>query len=78
MDIKHAFGRVIARRRSQLKLSQDSLCERAGIDRSFLSEIENGKFQPTLTTIFLIARALDCFPSEIIKELEGLDPVVEP
>ena len=77
MDVKHTFGRVVAQRRANAKLSQEKLCERAGIDRSFLSEIENGKFQPTLLTIFLLAKGLGCSASELIAEVEGREPIVE-
>jgi len=77
LDIKRAFGRAVARRRTGAKLSQEKLCELAGLDRSFLSEVENGKFQPTLTTIFLLARGLGCSASDLIREVEEHGPDIE-
>jgi transcriptional regulator with XRE-family HTH domain len=76
LDIKHTFGRVVAQKRAKAKLSQEKLCEAAGIDRSFLSEIENGKFQPSLVTIFLLAKGLKCSATELIAEVEARRPSI--
>lgn len=72
MTIEEAFGAVIRRLRRENNLSQEKLALDSGIDRSFLSNIEGGKQQPSLVTIFSVANALNIIPSKIITELELL------
>lgn len=72
MTIEEAFGAVIRRIRREMNLSQEKLSSDSGIDRSFLSNIECGKQQPSLVTIFSIANALNIIPSKIITEVELL------
>lgn len=46
-------------------MTQDALSIAASIDRSYLSEIENGKSAPTLDAIDRLAKALDIHPAEL-------------
>jgi len=48
-------------------MSQDDVSLSSGVNRSFLSEIENGKSSPTLDTINKIAKALNISPEEFLK-----------
>lgn len=43
-------------------MSQDAVSLASGVDRSYLSEIENGKVSPTIDVIDRIAQALDVAP----------------
>lgn len=72
LTIEEAFGAVIRRIRRELNLSQEKLALDSGLDRSFLSNIEGGKQQPSLLTIFSIANAVNILPSTIFKEIELL------
>jgi transcriptional regulator with XRE-family HTH domain len=51
-------GKRIAASRLQLGVSQSAVAQRAGIDPSYLSRIENGKVHPTVGTAMRIAEAL--------------------
>lgn len=53
------IGKNIAARRKELSLTQEDLCGMAEIDRSYLSELENGKMNPTIKALVGIAKALD-------------------
>ena len=64
------FGFVLAHIRKQAGLSQEKLAELAGLDRTYISLLERGLRQPTLSTIFELAKALDTNPSDIIGRLE--------
>ncbi|MBV8125970.1 MAG: helix-turn-helix transcriptional regulator [Paucibacter sp.] len=75
MEIGHALKIC----RSAKKLSLDELAERAGLSQSYLSMIESGKREPTLSSIDKVAKALGV-PTPIILflasdkgELQGLD-----
>ena len=76
-------GRVIAVRRKKMALNQENVAEKAGINRSSLSRIENGDVAPDIFQLTHIARALSCSLEEIVKEadkkrllLEGMGVIV--
>jgi transcriptional regulator with XRE-family HTH domain len=49
---------------------QDELGYRAGLHRNYVSEIERGKRNPTLTTVERIAAAFEVAPSVLIAQAE--------
>jgi transcriptional regulator with XRE-family HTH domain len=48
-------------------MSQDDVSLSSGVDRSYISEIENGKSSPTLDILDRIAKALNVSLSELVK-----------
>lgn len=70
MHIEAAFGKVLKSLRIRNDLSQDKLAELSTLERTFISRIERGSSQPSLTTIFELARALNIKPSELIRMVE--------
>ena len=42
------------------KISQNELAKKSGISRSYLSQIETGNQEPSLSVLVRIAKALDC------------------
>ncbi|MBM3242920.1 helix-turn-helix transcriptional regulator, partial [Candidatus Poribacteria bacterium] len=50
---------MIRRKRKALKLTQEQLAARAGIDKHYLSRIEKGKQQPSLNFLDKIAQAFE-------------------
>jgi transcriptional regulator with XRE-family HTH domain len=59
MDGLTRFGENLLRIRQARKLSQEALAERAGIHRTQLSFLENGRRQPLMETLSRLAGALD-------------------
>ena len=57
MTIEEAFGEVIRDLRKSNNFSQEKLAERSNLDRSFISLIECGHKQPSLITIYQLAKA---------------------
>jgi len=53
------LGRTIRSERKKRKLSQEALADRAKLNRSYLSHVENGTANVTLLAVFRIARALE-------------------
>jgi len=53
-----SVGERIKERRLELGWTQDQLCTKAGLSKSFLSELENGKRSVSATNLLDIARAL--------------------
>ena len=64
------FGRVISDLRREAGLSQEVLAEKAGVHRTYISQLERGLKSPTLAVLLKLATALEVKPSEIISLLE--------
>ena len=58
MDVAVAFGRVLRRLRKEARLTQEQLGFEADLRRTYVSILELGEQQPTLTTLFKLAKAL--------------------
>lgn len=58
MDLAHYFGAAIRRQRETLRLSQEELADRAGLDRSYLGRIERSEQNATLASAQKLADAL--------------------
>ena len=74
MDLAIAFGKVIREMRLDAGLTQEQLGLEAGLRRTFVSLLELGQQQPSLTTLFKIAPALGVKASEIVRRTELLVP----
>lgn len=71
MDLAEAFGVVVRELRIEAGLTQEQLGFEAGIRRTFVSVLELGQQQPTLTTIFKLAPALGLTPAALIELVEN-------
>ncbi|CAM8325262.1 MULTISPECIES: helix-turn-helix domain-containing protein [Candidatus Methylopumilus] len=65
-----AFGKSLKSRRLSSNLSQEQLGLKSGLSRPYISELEMGKKDPSLFTIFKLADALKVNPSFFINEIE--------
>jgi transcriptional regulator with XRE-family HTH domain len=65
-----AFGKSLKSRRLSSNLSQEQLGLKSGLSRPYISELEMGKKDPSLFTIFKLADALKVNPSFFIEEIE--------
>jgi len=65
-----AFGVVLRELRQERNLSQEALALEADLQRNYISLIERGINQPTITTILKLAVALGIKPSEIVTRVE--------
>ena len=65
-----AFGKTLKSRRCSSNLSQEQLGLKSGLSRPYISELEMGKKDPGLFTIFKLSDALKVKPSFFINEVE--------
>lgn len=72
MDAAKAFGIVLRRLRKEAGFSQESFAEAAKLRRTYISILELGNQQPSLTTIFKIAIGLKMPAHELITQVEEL------
>ena len=68
-NIRLIFGKVLRDLRKQRAISQEDLAFDAGLDRSYISKLETGVYQPSMTTLFAIAEVLKIDPSVIVKRV---------
>jgi transcriptional regulator with XRE-family HTH domain len=57
-DIRVVLGRQVRRLRKEAGLSQDVVAEHCGIFRTYLSRIENGTANPSVTVVAALATTL--------------------
>ena len=72
MKPANAFGQVLRHFRASLQISQERLSQESGLDRSYISLLERGLRQPSLTTLLQLAKALDIPSGELILKVEEL------
>jgi len=63
-------GKVLRELRNQTGLSQEQLGLECDLDRTFISLLERGLRQPTLTTLFILSEKLNISPSNLIRKIE--------
>jgi transcriptional regulator with XRE-family HTH domain len=69
-DIRERFGFAVKVRREELGLTQEDLADRAGIHRTYLSDIERGSRNLSLINIDRIAAALSLTISSLFQQVE--------
>ena len=67
MDFLTQLGMRIRFLRNERKWSQEDLALEADINKNYLSDLERGKRNPTISILKRIAEALDISLSELIK-----------
>jgi transcriptional regulator with XRE-family HTH domain len=67
---ERTFGRVLQEIRKERGLSQEELCFESGYHRTYISFLERGKKNPTLSTIMDLAETLRVPASEMIRRVE--------
>lgn len=70
MEPAVAFGRILRRLRTDAGLTQEELGFEADLRRTYISILELGQQQPTLTTIIKIAKALKVSAQQFVALVE--------
>ena len=61
------LGNNLKRLRTKKGISQGDIARSLGVSRGFVSNIENGKTNPTLATIARLANAIGVSTNELLK-----------
>lgn len=69
-QLAQAFGRVLREAREQRGLTQEALAFETDLDRTYISLLERGLRQPTLSSLFALAAALQRSPSSLVRAVE--------
>lgn len=71
MEPAVAFGKVLRRMRKRAALTQEQLGFDAELRRTYVSILELGQQQPSLSSILKIAAALGCSAAQLMSEVEA-------
>lgn len=71
---KRAFARVLMTLREEHGVTQESLAFESGYHPKYISLLERGKYNPSLTTILEIANALNISGADLVRRVESLLP----
>lgn len=68
--LKPLIGKIIKSLRIKNDMNQEDLAFACNVDRSYISMLERGLNEPSLTKIFDISKALNITPSQFVKMVE--------
>lgn len=74
--IKHKFASAVRQWRRHLGISQEALAERAGLHRTYVSDVERGARNLSLESISKLARALDVSISTLFPTTDAVPPAI--
>jgi len=70
MDIKVKIGQRIKVLRKELELSQESLAYKAEVDRTYVTDVENGRRNVSVEILERLIKALDVSIAEFFNSKE--------
>ena len=70
MDIRRVVGLNLKRLRDAMDVSQEEMADKAGIHRTYISGVERGVRNPTVTVLAKIAKAAGAAPEELLRAVE--------
>jgi len=68
MDVVALFGKNVRALRERAALSQEELAFRAGMKRTYLSDLERGTRNPSIRALGRLAEALGVPPHRLLAE----------
>lgn len=72
ITVEEAFGQVLRELRQNRGLSQEQLALVCDLDRTFISMLERGRRQPSLSSVITLAQALGTQPHKLVKNTTDL------
>jgi len=71
MDMRKLVGRNFARLRRESGLTQEDVEQRSGFSQQYLSDLERGKRNPTVITLYELAQALGVSHVDLVRSDDG-------
>lgn len=69
MDMRKLVGRNVRRLRLAAGMTQEEYAERSGFSQQYISDLERGRRNPTVVSLFELAQPLGASPAELIREV---------
>lgn len=68
MDIRRVVGQRVREFRERKGWSQEELADRSGIHRTYISGVERGIRNPTITILSILGGTLGVEPADLLRE----------
>lgn len=68
MDMRRLVGANFARLRKDKGFTQEHFAETSGFTQQYISDLERGRRNPTVVTLFHLASALGVTPAALVSE----------
>lgn len=66
MDMRKLVGRNVRRVRTERGLTQEQFAERSGFSQQYISDLERGRRNPTIVSLYELAVALEVSPVALL------------
>lgn len=66
MDMRKLVGRNVRAVRGARGMTQEELAERSGFSQQYISDLERGRRNPTIVSLYELANALDSTPVDLL------------
>ena len=70
MDMRKLVGRNVRRAREAAQLTQEQLADLCGHSQQYISDLERGRRNPTVVSVFEFAQALNTTPARLLTPIE--------
>jgi transcriptional regulator with XRE-family HTH domain len=67
MDMRKLVGRNVRRIRAEREMTQEQFAERSGFSQQYISDLERGRRNPTIVSLYELAQALGATPVELLS-----------
>lgn len=67
MDMRQLVGQNFARLRKARGLTQEEVEARSGVSQQYLSSLERGRRNPTVITLYELARVLEVTVADLVQ-----------
>jgi transcriptional regulator with XRE-family HTH domain len=67
MDMRKLVGRNVRKIRLRVGLTQEQFAERSGFSQQYISGLEKGRRNPTIVTIYELAKALGVTHMDLVR-----------
>lgn len=73
MDMRRLVGSNVSRIRNQKGLTQEQLADLSGFSQQYISGLESGKRNPTVVTVYELAKALGVSHLDLLRQHKASD-----
>ena len=74
MDMRRLVGMNFARLRKEKGFTQERFAETSGFTQQYISDLERGRRNPTVVTLFHLASALGVTPVDLVGYVGEAEP----
>lgn len=67
MDMRKLVGSNVRAVRKERGITQEELAERSGFSQQYISDLERGRRNPTIVSLYELAQALDATPVDLLR-----------